>query len=656
MRRATLFALGMWIVFAAAPAVRAEMVYLHQAGEFRRVALAEDDGTLIRFLTPRDSQAYHPELSADGRYVAYSIGTIRPDHVDVAIHVQDLQTGDVEVWTPSGDQYIHAEFSGDGDYLAYSGPVAKPDAGTRQAIHLVHLPTARAQGPVRTEVRDGRTYRYFEPRTEIIAEEAQAFFPALASDGSFVIYHRTKDLGSHETAKELVLFDRREGTAKLLTDEGGHAMVPSLSWDDHHLAYAAVADGQWDLHVMDLRSGDSRALTDTPAKEFTPIFAPDGSITYTHIESASEGRPPGLDLYRIPREQVFRAEAKPNPQPVVADPAVSEYVPAFSGDETLTLDELPQLPDPARSSFGATEHGGRIYVAGGHQGPEHTYPPESFLDRLDIYDTATKTWTRGASMSVPRHGFEIVAHGGYLYAFGGFAHSAKHRPGWRSLDIVERYDIAADRWEVLPQRLPRPRSSNVAVTLGGKVYLIGGWDSTPQSVGDKEGRFHAEIDVFDLETETTATSPHRLPTPLRRAFTAVDHDGEIILLGGITQGRSHFDWLDKVTAFRPADGRWRELPALPFPTFAPGAGVHDGRLFLFGGMAPGGAYRNTIHALDLDRPAAWANTGRYLAENKGFPIVVGHPDGGLAILGGHTYRAEPDGIVDTPVATVEHLK
>jgi hypothetical protein len=507
MRQVSTLLLTMLAVLAAAPHAEAKITYLLQDGEVRQVALADDGGGLIRLLTSRDVQAYHPEISADGRYVAYSVGTIRPNLTDVAIHVQDLETGEIEVWTRSGNQYIHAEFSGDGRYLAYSGPVRTASGETRQAISLIDLPSARARGPIRTETRDGHTYRYFEPQTETIAGEHHAFFPALASDGSFVVYHRSRDTSSHETIKELVLYDRRDGTAKLLAEEDGHAMVPSLSWDNSHLAYAAVRDGQWDIHLLDLRNGESRRLTDSQAKEFTPVFAPDGSITYTHVVDVGDGRPPELDLYRIPREQVFDMGAIVSPQPFIADPKVAEYIPAFSGDGALSLDRLPELPDPARSSFGAAAHEGKIYVAGGHHGPEHTYPPESFLDRLDIYDTATQTWHRGASMSVPRHGFEMVAHDGHLYAFGGFAYSAEHQPGWRSLDIIERYDIAADRWEVLPQKLPRPRSSNVAAKLGSTVYLIGGWDSTPQSAGDKEGRFHPEIDVFDLRRDSGHLSP-----------------------------------------------------------------------------------------------------------------------------------------------------
>src|SRR5690606_27595830 len=127
----------------------------------------------------------------------------------------------------------------------------------------------------------------------------------------------------------------------------------------------------------------------------------------------------------------------------------------------------------------------------------------------------------------PCHGFELAAHGKWLYAFGGFAYSADHKPAWKSLDVVERYDTVEDRWELVG-RMPRRRSSNVVVTLDRKAYLIGGWDSTPKKENDYEGHFHREIDVFDFESNTFTTLPQGIPDPLRRAFSAELWGEEII--------------------------------------------------------------------------------------------------------------------------------
>ena len=68
----------------------ANMVYLSQVGDERRVVLADDQGHFIKYLTPKSEHAYHPEISSDGRFVAYSIGRIEPGNVSVRIEVLDL--------------------------------------------------------------------------------------------------------------------------------------------------------------------------------------------------------------------------------------------------------------------------------------------------------------------------------------------------------------------------------------------------------------------------------------------------------------------------------------------------------------------------------------------------------------------------------------
>jgi hypothetical protein len=204
--------------------------------------------------------------------------------------------------------------------------------------------------------------------------------------------------------------------------------------------------------------------------------------------------------------------------------------------------------------------------------------------------------------------------------------------------------------------LPRPRSSNVVGVVGGKVYLIGGWDSTPRSDGDLEGRFHREIDVFDLDTHAVSTSPHPLPDPLRRAMSSITRGDRILLVGGLGQGASHFELMDKVTAFEPVTGRFEEWTPLPFPTFAPAVGMAGEELVVLGGMFRTGkqSYDYVNHVFRLTAPAGrWVHTGRYLRETKGFSQVIEVAPGKLAVLGGHSYDVEGD---DGPVPTFELLQ
>lgn len=369
-----------------------------------------------------------------------------------------------------------------------------------------------------------------------------------------------------------------------------------------------------------------------------------------------------IDIFHLTKRQVFNTRGFPTPKPAINNIGEAEYVPSFSGMQEYQLGSFPSFPKPERSSFGAITHQGKVFIVGGHQGPEHTYPKESFLDRVDIYDEITGTWKQGASMNIPKHGFELAANGDYIYVFGGFAYSENHNPKWQSLDTIERYNITLDKWEILPAKLPRRRSSNVAVKVGTKVFLIGGWNSTPKFNGDKEGSFHGEIDIFDLESERASVATITLPAPKRRAFNAAVKGDKVYLLGGISEGASHFDWIDNVTVFDTKNMTFKEETKLPYATFAPGAGFLKDKLFFIGGMVLRNAstydldYVDDIYQYDLGLKK-WTHLGKYLGENKGFPQVVNMSEDTLGILGGHTYVKDETGrTIDHPVDSFDFIR
>lgn len=612
---------------AAQPALAGgRLVFMNEDDQGKRIIMAKADGSDPQALTPEGEWSLYPDISADGRFVAYSRGS---DEAHLGIVVKDLTRNVLEQWTAPNGMYLHSDLSADGRYLAFSGPIGRDNA---QRIGVVDLQEARVAGPVSR----GVGIDVYRPTVQVLESADAAYFPALSSSGTFVVFQR--NVG---TSKYIVRRDLLSGDETLLTAADGYAMAPTLSSDDRYLAYTQKVDDQWELYLKDLSTNTITQLTHTAFRDYAPAFRPDGGLVYAADPSGS------FQLYEIPAAAIADGSYTARALPAIGGDA---YAPSISGDLDYLQSTLPAIPNPGRSSFGAISHRGLVFVAGGHTGPEHTYPPESFSDRLDIYDPATKQWHQGASLTMARHGFSLAAYNGFIYTFGGFTYSADHTPGWKSVDLVERYDIAQDRWEVVGH-LPRPRSSNVVAQVGTKVYLIGGWDSTPQFANDFDGRFHDAIDVYDLLTDTASTLTTRLQAPLRRALSGVVLGNEVLLVGGIGVGGSHFELLDNVTAFNTVSEQFHELQPLPFPTFAPAAGLLNGKLFVFGGMFKTGDmafdYVNHVYELSLSRAGKWTHTGRHLQEMKGFSQVVNLGANTLGILGGHTYVGDEDHPIPT---------
>ena len=606
-------------------------VYMHEYGNgIKRIALIDNDGSFERYLTDENEWALYPDISSDGKELALVTGSSQQD---LRIAIQNVQDGSRSYWSEKGF-VLHPDFSADQRFLAYAGQI---HPGAKAEIAVVDLAAERARGNF--DVVEG--VKVYHPELEVIPLDDPAYFPILSSNGDFLVFQRSKLDGS----KDIALWNRETKELKVLTDPKGYSMAPALSADDSKIAYTAKKNDKWNLYVQDLKSGEVTQVTNTGYKEFSPTFRQNGDLVFSGDFRSR------FELYYISAESL-------NDRSFTVSPLVlgegSHYAPSFSDDFDLRQGILKSVPSPARSSFGAIDHQGKIFIVGGHQGPEHTYPEESFLNRLDIYDQVSGEWSQGASLSLARHGFGLIADKGYIYAFGGFAFSAQHKPKWKSVDLIERYDIANNKWEVVGH-LKAPRSSNVVAKVGSKVYLIGGWNSTPKSENDYDGYFFDEIEVFDLDTYTSSILDTKLNMK-RRALSGVVKGDEILLVGGLGEGASHFELLDKVTAFNTKTQQWRELPKLPFATFAPAAGLVGDELFVFGGMHKLGPmdydYVDSIYSINLDSEDAFKKLDINLSEKKGFSQVVHLSSQSLGIIGGHTYEGEED----HPVATFETLR
>ncbi len=75
-----------------------------------------------------------------------------------------------------------------------------------------------------------------------------------------------------------------------------------------------------------------------------------------------------------------------------------------------------RLPDGGRAGMGAAPFlDGRFFIMGGEGGTD-----AQFHDRVDIFDVATSTWSRGPALPRLRHGIAPVVHEGAIYvACGG---------------------------------------------------------------------------------------------------------------------------------------------------------------------------------------------------------------------------------------------
>lgn len=172
---------------------------------------------------------------------------------------------------------------------------------------------------------------------------------------------------------------------------------------------------------------------------------------------------------------------------------------------------LAPMPTPRRMAHSVI-YKGKIYVVGGSDARARR------LNTLEIYDIATDTWKRGASMRVARE-CDVALWNEQLIVAGGYnAAPAGQIPN--VLQDVESYDIGANKWRrkvALTQRI----SAHHAVASGDWIFLFGDYLTL------------SRVLAYNARTATTRELPDCGFTP-RRHVVALAHQGRAYVIGGST--------------------------------------------------------------------------------------------------------------------------
>jgi N-acetylneuraminic acid mutarotase len=172
------------------------------------------------------------------------------------------------------------------------------------------------------------------------------------------------------------------------------------------------------------------------------------------------------------------------------------------------------------------------------------------------------TWSKQPSMRFSRSAHAVVSTGSAIYTLGGSGARG-------AVTEVERFD--GTRWTA-EARLPVGLNASAAVVLGGKIYVIGGFDGTSNVPTDR-------VDVYDPAAKSWGRAAP-LPAP-RGGHAAVVLDGKIHVLGGGNEVSTLADH----SVYDPATNRWSRLAPLRRSKGSPAAVVFGGRIYAVGGRS-----------------------------------------------------------------------
>ncbi|MEL6615563.1 MAG: hypothetical protein AAFQ43_07485, partial [Bacteroidota bacterium] len=149
-----------------------------------------------------------------------------------------------------------------------------------------------------------------------------------------------------------------------LTDRDGYDNQPHVTPDGSAVLYTSARDGQTDIYRLDLATGASTQVTDTPESEYSPTMMPGGErFSVIRVESDGTQRlwsaaMDGTD-WRLVLEEIapvgYHAWAGPDRVAlfVLGEPPTLQLASTASGDADTLAGNIGRslLPIPARNSI-----------------------------------------------------------------------------------------------------------------------------------------------------------------------------------------------------------------------------------------------------------------------------------------------------------------
>ncbi len=242
--------------------------------------------------------------------------------------------------------------------------------------------------------------------------------------------------------------------------------------------------------------------------------------------------------------------------------------------------ELPPTPPPltsewdtrqslleANSEMAVAELDGKIYVLGGYPSSRVT------VTSVQIYDSATDSWTLGPSLPGPVNHTTAVSVNGKLYVLGGQSTAAGGGP---FLDTVFEFDPLIGEW-ALKAPMPRARGGGAAAVVNDRIYVAGG--RPPHGT---------DFAVYDPLADSWTVLPD-VPTG-RNHIAAAAINGLVYVVGGRFGSGFRSEMTNVVEVYNPLTNLWTEVAPMPTVRGGINAAVVNGCLHIFGGEGGSGMF------------------------------------------------------------------
>ncbi|XP_030441980.2 F-box/kelch-repeat protein At2g44130-like [Syzygium oleosum] len=186
------------------------------------------------------------------------------------------------------------------------------------------------------------------------------------------------------------------------------------------------------------------------------------------------------------------------------------------------LDPVPDYPDGLPLFCRLASCDGELVALGGWHPARYEPVADVF-----VYDFAARRWRRGASMPRTTSFFAVGAHGGRVYVAGG------HDEGKNALRSAWAYDVGRDEWaELAPMSRGRDECEGMVAAGGRCFWVVSGYGTEDQGGFDGSAEVY-EFGTGEWRRAEGVWEPGRCPSSCAavggdgRAFNWADSDAAV---------------------------------------------------------------------------------------------------------------------------------
>ncbi len=276
-----------------------------------------------------------------------------------------------------------------------------------------------------------------------------------------------------------------------------------------------------------------------------------------------------------------------------------------------------QLPS-ARDREVALTDGTTVWLLGGRD------PGKASRTSVLQIDPTTGVSSQVGDLAVGVHDAAGARLGGRLLVFGG----------GNSVTVPTIQAFTPEAGGTVIGDLPQARSDLVAVTVGERAYVLGGFDGTAFTP-----------DVIETTDGTSFTTVSSLPVPVRYPAVAAAGDTLYVFGGELAGGSSATGDSSVIQAIDLTNGQASTVTELPHTLSHATAVTVDGEVFVLGGRLDGAVSPQVWH-FDPDTAA--------LVPAGALPLAVS--DSAAVVVHGVAYLLGGESADDQPVASVATLR